>query len=730
MKKIIAIFFLFVVGLFSQDPRINIIARDSSDLAFYLSQASSNSSKKFIVTIIDSIAWSGTIPSNVIIAFSYEGKLANNSTIIWNGGLVQTNRHIFYGNNIDFSNSKIFTYIPEWFGAIGDGNTDDYNALNKVFSYTPEGRVIKLLPGKTYKISGSNSLNRTKSVVIIGSGATILCNDITSHSVLSFTGGFYTDWYSIPNGYNAGDTTITVPSSISDSCSAGDIIWISSAIANGATVNVPNTWLTASYKGEYAQVEEVVGTTLHLSNPLYEDYGANDSTVVVVMDMPKIFMSNLTLLNDDPSDFKGGLVLTRCKNVAIEDIKTHGFGWGGILPNQCFGGYISDCATEVAYKSGHGLGLNYGVSIIAQNFKVINCDLRSGRHGLDVSGSTAFQSRNVLVSGCTIGNYPSAIGGIALSTHPECRNVVFNNNIVYGAAYIRSDDTILRNNSFYGKISYGVTIALQPAISHESIMIEGNIFNGTMQDGFILNNTSYDTLQKLIVFDNKFLDAEYAFRFTTDINLKTFIFNNNFVNLRQNSFNSIALLGSSTKHCKLGDVLIADNIIYANGNYNGFRCYKDTISTLQILNNKLYEAEGVLSTATTSNNSIAHLVIEGNKIDMRDGNHAIINYLDTTVVNFVVRDNVCFGYTYTGDAYSLHADSLYIKDNLFFSSIPVGTNTRYSLTGFNKWYRMSNGSPIGSLTPVLIGETVLDTANSAWYISYGTADTSWSKITP
>ena len=66
--------------------------------------------------------------------------------------------------------SKLF---PEYFGAIGDGSTDDHDAFTTMFGIS--GHCV-LMPNKTYLLSGNYSVD-SKTLFLDGYGATLLADD-------------------------------------------------------------------------------------------------------------------------------------------------------------------------------------------------------------------------------------------------------------------------------------------------------------------------------------------------------------------------------------------------------------------------------------------------------------------------------------------------------------------------------------------------------------------------
>ena len=85
------------------------------------------------ITIYDDVAITAadlTIPSNVYLHFKDNGKLSPVSgiTLTINGGIDAGLFQIFSGEGTIAGTPKINYIYPEWFGAIGDGTTNDADA--------------------------------------------------------------------------------------------------------------------------------------------------------------------------------------------------------------------------------------------------------------------------------------------------------------------------------------------------------------------------------------------------------------------------------------------------------------------------------------------------------------------------------------------------------------------------------------------------------------------------
>lgn len=115
------------------------------------------------------IASSLTIPNNVNIYFANGAKIKPDSgkTLTINGRLIAERYQIFEGDGtVSITKGACDEIYPEWWGAVGDGSTDDTVALQKCIDCASSYSNVKVvrLGEKTYKITsalttGGNAIN-------------------------------------------------------------------------------------------------------------------------------------------------------------------------------------------------------------------------------------------------------------------------------------------------------------------------------------------------------------------------------------------------------------------------------------------------------------------------------------------------------------------------------------------------------------------------------------------
>mgnify|MGYP001404285004 CR=1 FL=1 len=119
-----------------------------------------------------------TIPSNVTLWFMNGAKLSIDSgiTVTINGPIDAGLYQIFSGSGSVIINSSTNKEVfPQWFGAKGDGVTDDTNAIQNAMNSISGSRGTLLIPKGIYVVSGTLNLTASHFRIIgTGYGSTII----------------------------------------------------------------------------------------------------------------------------------------------------------------------------------------------------------------------------------------------------------------------------------------------------------------------------------------------------------------------------------------------------------------------------------------------------------------------------------------------------------------------------------------------------------------------------
>lgn len=107
-----------------------------------------------------------TVPSGCVLQF--EGGSLSNGTLVGNDTAIKADIIKIFSTDVTLSGSwSVDISYAEWFGAVGDGVTDDSTAFNKTIQYLGKQRLT-LLP-KIYAIAASIDITRS-NIMITGVG--------------------------------------------------------------------------------------------------------------------------------------------------------------------------------------------------------------------------------------------------------------------------------------------------------------------------------------------------------------------------------------------------------------------------------------------------------------------------------------------------------------------------------------------------------------------------------
>ena len=119
------------------------------------------------------------LPENVTLYFR-GGVFSNGNINGQNTSINSTNTKIF---NLDINTLgtwNVYEVFPEWFGALGNGDYDDIDAINKSITFVNNGKLV-FTKSKTYIVSESIKLN--KSIFIEGNNSIIKLKTGTYDSI-------------------------------------------------------------------------------------------------------------------------------------------------------------------------------------------------------------------------------------------------------------------------------------------------------------------------------------------------------------------------------------------------------------------------------------------------------------------------------------------------------------------------------------------------------------------
>ena len=129
-------------------------------------EAISDTNTVYIIKYDFTLGENITIPANCVLKF--DGGSIDGGTLIGNNTLIDANAIKIFGSNTTLSGTwNVYEAYPEWFGAKGDGITDDTISFTKCLQYF---KNVKGVLEHTYKatITFTNSYSRISNLNLIG----------------------------------------------------------------------------------------------------------------------------------------------------------------------------------------------------------------------------------------------------------------------------------------------------------------------------------------------------------------------------------------------------------------------------------------------------------------------------------------------------------------------------------------------------------------------------------
>lgn len=539
------------------------------------------------------------------------------------------------------------------YGAVGDGVTDDYNALRELFLdgsfFTQYEDTIyaRLEAGKTYRVSegfwwqgdGGVGEQRVRYLHIDGQGSTI-DTDTTSfvNGYLMHFAGYYNSlvadsFTAIPNNYNRGDLTIKLPASVWNGAQRGDVVWMM-ANSNYGGVDTEPDWVTNSVmEGELGEILYVnADTSVTLVERLNESY-TSATTVIKRFFFPTVIIENLTLnakIVEDPSTGdcnnanKRAIDLLGVKNFIIRNVTIQGFGYESINVTNSMNGVIENYTARDLSKC--NFGMNYGIAVLGcQDVVITKCNIKGGRHPIDFGSTLQLPGRRLTVSNSFL-SADLDLSTSSLSTHPGVRDLTVVGNVIYGSLAVRSTHNLFSNNVIVGHSgSIQIANAWNPNGAYNIISdnyIEGDLLGGIkVYTGNVGGCTGSYTITgntiraEVMVWIDAYVDGD-AVQHITDL----IIHDNDFVSSKTGTDDGNAIMiGQSAADTLIINNLSIQNNTIRNSSY-GIRVYSPSsrvqINRFLVKNNNFY-TNGIIDVLSPA--IIDYLDVSGNTIEAAGG---------------------------------------------------------------------------------------------------------------
>jgi hypothetical protein len=177
-------FNILAQAFINNDPTTGIIKGPWVDVRAYASindavAAIGSDQKVLLIPNTQTLTGNLTIPSNITLLILQGGAIVapsgSNYTLTINGSLVAGLYQIFYGfspENITFGAGSVDKVYPQWWGAKGDGITDDYLAIQSAINSVKSiGGIVFFTPNEGSSWAIGSTLVIDKPIALIGSGA-------------------------------------------------------------------------------------------------------------------------------------------------------------------------------------------------------------------------------------------------------------------------------------------------------------------------------------------------------------------------------------------------------------------------------------------------------------------------------------------------------------------------------------------------------------------------------
>ncbi|MGO4289705.1 phage tailspike polysaccharide lyase family protein [Chitinophaga sp. RAB17] len=326
----------------------------------------------------------------------------------------------------------------KWFGARGDGISDDTGALSRAFKYNvfiPEGR---------YKIT--STIIVTNNIILnCAKGAIIDISAITNTYAIVCRGEASSPTPLLAD-LKQNDTVIN----FSGTCSKGDLIRLqSSALWNPARPEY--------IKGELCEVDNDMGAGIRVTNAIYDNYTASLTTVSII-NYIRVEINNLSLYHTGGNC--SGLSVSLGKNILLRNCTVTGSNERAIEVSECFGVDVVDCYTNGDfYTDGH---TNYGLVILSSQHVIINGGFyKGGRHGIATGGT--YPCRDIKHLGLTVDNDKSSESN-ALDAHGNGDYFEYSQVNCLNSALLQARN-IKVSDSFFKTISYKRCLEFLPEVT-------------------------------------------------------------------------------------------------------------------------------------------------------------------------------------------------------------------------------------------------------------------------
>ncbi len=358
-----------------------------------------------------------TVPSTVRLVISKPGAIAGAFTLTVNGPLDAGIYQIFSSSTTVVLGSYVLECYPEWWGAVGDGATDDTTPISSALT---TNIPVVFQSDVTYAMGSGVSVNGSVSMRSSGVIPAILA-PTANFKAFSFAAAASATASTTVNGeVEMDDEGITVTDGTG--IVAGQLLTMKS---NALWYWDNRGSLT---KGETHLVKSVSGNVVKFTEPCCDNYATSETVTVSAVNPVSCNITNIKII---PTTQSSNIIIGMVWYVdsVVDGLEVANSDSAGIAVGLDYNSRFINC--KVNLNADIDVGLGYGLQTSGSAFcKVLNSDFTNCRRGVDFSGS--YPTRFSSVVGCSVTHETESVNASGLGMHGTAENCLFANNILHG----------------------------------------------------------------------------------------------------------------------------------------------------------------------------------------------------------------------------------------------------------------------------------------------------------
>jgi len=375
-----------------------------------------------------------TIPTGKKLSFNSGAKFNVTGNIIGNQTIIIAGENEIFTNtsNINGTWSTETVYV-KWFGAIGNGTTDDYASLKEFFDFLniTDYNWAKFENSKEYYIKNQISHTVKKEIKIDGNGSRIFrkYSDLNSNESILALSGTVEATRNVSADLEAGQMTMTLDNVTGLYPGMG--FTLNSSELFGKEELAGDYWHYHN-KGIMSKIVSVNGNTITMADTIPFDMSKDyfTSSSLKFYEIQPVTINNLNFGSESivGTYSMNQLKLSSLFDVTVENVVCDPLGYSGISassvyngyfnnislirpanwPNKIFGlyGIVASLNVNCVYNNILGRAVTHGIAFTAlsnapsNKVEVLNSDFKADRSGSN--GADSHASQWVKFSNCTI----------------------------------------------------------------------------------------------------------------------------------------------------------------------------------------------------------------------------------------------------------------------------------------------------------------------------------------